>query len=732
MEKSAIEEDIEDLEKTILNICSDANETEACSSTAELTSSFIDTASKSETEPSSICEVDKSIQYDRSNNSQNTDETKCQADIEKEILAFTPIKHNHGSALQSPVVKNTMTAWNLHSTPNPQTDLNNATIVPQTRDLSEGTFDFPFTEAADSFLVIDILESDDDNSVIEISDDTFEKTFEELLLEVTILCDEHAAKTGETRDTFHQDTESAAENHISQIDMKELLCSTPKTKTKHNVVVAGKSPLSVSQVADPTFFSDAVVKNDLPDDSSPGRFKGVDKSQHIYDQTLVDNVDEASEDILGLDAFSFSDDEYDNGDLENQDATMITISELETTVKNAEESELITEAGQSTDSLHETISSVTESSKSASADITVPISHVKPFVSLIDKESDVRTSESDIVSKPPSTQSSKTSVSSLPLQETSNKQKQSEVTLTKAAVKKEDKPIPSSLVIERQNLLEETELMQYVKDKWNTSGIQRPDVNLTKCNHFHKTQKGSFSLGLLEGELRILPLIRTVNNCIDSQSNMDHSALPEAKRRCIKSVNDCPLGQSTEDLVKSLKEQLDEVTKEWERKQNFLQNQECEKESELRYRHSRVARFLHVRQHLELQNLKEQLIYNPFLLQLRLLKLHQEHTYQAHRLRELHRKEMEQLRSEVYYRHNSEYDRHLRLSNQLKSMIKTFENKDIANIISKEGSYVAVDLLKGPCRSNKQTKSLVKVCLPADIASYIMREDEIYDTFYTY
>ncbi|XP_041355038.1 dentin sialophosphoprotein-like [Gigantopelta aegis] len=740
MDKSAVEEDIEELEKTILCICSDAASTDASCSLYETVDNLTDMCSELETEQSIKSEVDKGIQCDRSISDtsvflgQNHDETRSQADIEKEILVFTPIKCDQSSNLLTPVARrqheNTMPVWKLHSTPNPHDDSDDSTPKSQTKDSSEDKFHVFSVDTTDSISVIEIsdatLESDSVDC-IEISDDTFEKTFEELLQEVTLLCDEHTAKTGETRDMFQQ--ESAAENQISRIDLEQLLCSSPKVKAK-DIVIDGRSSLSVSQVSDPNFFSDAIVRSDLPEDSSPGRFKGVDKSQHVYDETLVDDLADASVDILGLDTFSFSDDEDDN--LDDLDTTVINILQSEKTLREAEVSERTTESSESTASVCEKTVSDSGSTRSISADSTVPISHVKPFI--IDKEIESEKLEVDNESKPLVIEGEITSASSLGLQQTSDEVKQSgQVTSpAKTTVKKEDILIQSSLVAERQNLLEETELMQLVKDKWKTSGIQRPDINLTKCSRLHKTQKGCFNQGLLEGEQRIPPLIRTVNNYMYTQSDVDPTDLPEAKRRCIEGVNKCSVGQSTEELLKSLKGQLDEINKEWEKKLNFLHQQEVEKESDLRYKHSVVVRSLHVRQQLELQSLKEQLIYNPFLLQFRILQLHQEHTFQAHRLRDVHRNEMAGLRSEAFKRHATEQDRYLRLFNQLNGMIKTFENKDVVNIISKEGSYVAVDLWKGPCRSNKQTKSLVKVCLPADIASYIMREDEIYDMFYTY
>ncbi|XP_069101748.1 uro-adherence factor A-like [Argopecten irradians] len=265
---------------------------------------------------------------------------------------------------------------------------------------------------------------------------------------------------------------------------------------------------------------------------------------------------------------------------------------------------------------------------------------------------------------------------------------------------------------ERRFIHGENDLMKEVMRKWGSLGIQTPDTNLSFSNRLRKTKPHRPSR--LEGQK-----ISTL--WIESPDKHLHSK--EAKRfrsdvhAQMNNINN--LKQQLQDLNKRVREEVDQTMYEFEEKHNALDRVFVQR------KHA-----LNAQQQLELCQTRRHI--NPYMLQCQLLQLRCEHQHQRDQLTYIFNTEMNQLKNDHQEHVHMIRNRFEQRSHQLKSFIEQLANVESAQTDPQYGPHVLTQLVKGPCRSNNRQSSVVTVCLPADIATAIIKEDEIYDVHYVH
>ncbi|OWF45923.1 uncharacterized protein LOC110456470 [Mizuhopecten yessoensis] len=265
---------------------------------------------------------------------------------------------------------------------------------------------------------------------------------------------------------------------------------------------------------------------------------------------------------------------------------------------------------------------------------------------------------------------------------------------------------------ERQFIQGENSLMKQVMRKWGSEGIQTPDTNLSFSNRMRKNNPHYQSR--LEGQ-------KISTMWIGSKGKHQHYKEVKRFRSDIHSQlnNINNLKQQLQDINRVVRDEIDQSIMDFGEKQNTLDRVFVQRKQAL-----------NVQQQLELCQARRHI--NPHMLQCQLLQLRCEHQHQRDQLAYIFNSEMNQLKNNHQEHVHAIRSRFEQRAQQLKSFIEQLTAVESTQTDPQFGHHVVTHLVKGPCRSNNNISSTVTVCLPADIATAIIKEDEVYDMYYVH
>ncbi|XP_033739369.1 uncharacterized protein LOC117326756 [Pecten maximus] len=264
---------------------------------------------------------------------------------------------------------------------------------------------------------------------------------------------------------------------------------------------------------------------------------------------------------------------------------------------------------------------------------------------------------------------------------------------------------------ERRFIQGENSLMKQVMHKWGSLGIQTPDTNLSFSNRLKKTNPNHQSR--LEGQKISTLWLGSTDKCHSKEAKRFRSDIHSQ----LNNINN--LKQQLQDINRRVREEIDQTIYDFGEKQNSLDHVFVQR------KHA-----LNAQQQLELCQTRRHI--NPHMLQCQLLQLRCEHQHQRDQLTYIFNTEMNQLKNDHQEHIHMIRSRFEQRAHQLKSFIEQLANVESTQTDPQFGPHVVTHLVKGPCRSNNNKSSMVTVCLPADIATAIIKEDEIYDIYYVH
>ncbi|ESP04616.1 hypothetical protein LOTGIDRAFT_170587 [Lottia gigantea] len=275
------------------------------------------------------------------------------------------------------------------------------------------------------------------------------------------------------------------------------------------------------------------------------------------------------------------------------------------------------------------------------------------------------------------------------------------------------RPQPSVSPNEPPYTLNEEELMKLVKCNWGTDPVHDVNNNLTVCSYRNK-QTPNVRCSILEGNFRIPPLLRSNINKNDLQ---------------IKGQ-----GKTPAEIANSISKQLTNIDKDYNTKMLSIEANKEIQVNELKHIHKGQIQVLRQRQIHEMRSVTIQLQMDPmnYWHQCNKLQLYTDHEEQKVNLQYNHNVQMRGLLDEIEEEKCIVYEQAMKSKNNLTQIKEKLEAAKNQNSVDPDMVHTTVDLYKGPCKSNDQKQSLVQVCLPADIASYMIREEEIYNMNYKY
>ncbi|XP_067676398.1 uncharacterized protein [Haliotis asinina] len=288
-----------------------------------------------------------------------------------------------------------------------------------------------------------------------------------------------------------------------------------------------------------------------------------------------------------------------------------------------------------------------------------------------------------------------------------------------------------------QNVLEyETGLMKSVRLKWSSRGIHRPDENLTYSSWVRRTQTSRKvePTFILEGNSREPPLFRrrSVPNSKLSE-NSSRPGSPERKKPRIGGTPGKANGDSAKSIKSVLQKQLMEIQVEENRMANVMTMQREAFLGEMRLKHGKMFQALRTQQNLERrQHIATWKGYiSQALLEYQLMQLKQEHMLQVKQLETVNRMELQRGMNVINQKGQAQAKRFQSLKLPALQSIKNLE-ENTASGAQMDEAHTTVNLCKGPFHPGGGERNMVKVCLPVDVAAFMIREDEVYDSNYEY
>ena len=244
---------------------------------------------------------------------------------------------------------------------------------------------------------------------------------------------------------------------------------------------------------------------------------------------------------------------------------------------------------------------------------------------------------------------------------------------------------------------------------WESKGIQDPDTNLSSATNLRS--KNPQDKGLLEG---------THITCIWLQESVDaekECSSPMKKRQKLDSE-----AHSRRDIA-NLQQELEEIRFRYDAMLRGLMHEWKYEKVCLEDRHRPVIQHLKYRQLMEMKENYELYRHtNIPLFQMNVIRLHSEHAQQQAECRARFNEDIAKL-EHLFQRRELEIERNFNHRKaQLESLIEQIKQ---VKSDGKYGHHVTAQFVKGPCRSNNQTRSLVEVYVPAEVASCILKEDEV-------
>ncbi|XP_071114835.1 uncharacterized protein [Haliotis cracherodii] len=301
----------------------------------------------------------------------------------------------------------------------------------------------------------------------------------------------------------------------------------------------------------------------------------------------------------------------------------------------------------------------------------------------------------------------------------------------KTSIKSEARISPTE-----KNILEyETGLMRSVRLKWGSQGIHRPDKNLTYSSWVRKTRtdRKVEPTYILEGNSKVPPLFRKKSVPISECSEtISRSGSPKPKKPRIHGTPGKASGDGTKSIKSELQKQLTEIQTEEKRLSSVMTMQQEAFLHRLRAKHGKMFQALRTQQNLERRQLFATCggYISPALTEYQMMQLKQEHMFQLNQLEAVNGMEMQRGFNIINQERQAQANRFQSLKLPAWESIKKFE-ENTASGAQMDDAHITVGLSKGaPCGPGVGERDIVKVCLPVDVAAFMIREDEVYDAHY--
>ncbi|VDI00460.1 Hypothetical predicted protein [Mytilus galloprovincialis] len=473
-------------------------------------------------------------------------------------------------------------------------------------------------------------------------------------------------------------------------DTNQNIPSTLKCQDQSYIPVPSKGQEhNLSKINIESFFSNELKSKEQ------GRFSNLTTSL-LSDIDITEDESEVdvsnSEDVLGLNNFTYS--EADDIDLDDEDeATLLdeTITDLPESIKNKYKLQ------------EQTVSILIQPDKT--------IDHVDKNKTVCEKEATI----------------APTDVNKNFMKKTDdNKEKildqiekvDGEIKETEVKVNDEERPEIEKVTgkidyeAERKYFDIQSPEVRDIINQWESKGIQDPNTNLSFASNIRS--KNHIKKGMLEG---------THLTCIWLQESVEaekNCSSPMKKRQKLDSE-----AHTRQDII-NLEQEFGEIQFRHQASLNgLLQEWEYEKEIlEGRKKQLRCRQMMEMK-----ENYVRFRFINIPMFKMNVMRLHDEHTQQLMTCKAMCDAELEKARH-IFQRREFDIERNFNHRKaQLRSLIEQIKH---VKSDGKYGHHVTAQFVKGPCRSNKNTRSLVEVYVPAAVAKCILREDETFDSFYKY
>ncbi|XP_050390634.1 uncharacterized protein LOC126809856 isoform X1 [Patella vulgata] len=273
----------------------------------------------------------------------------------------------------------------------------------------------------------------------------------------------------------------------------------------------------------------------------------------------------------------------------------------------------------------------------------------------------------------------------------------------------------------------ENELIRKIKSQWGIESVHQCDDNLTSSRYAkRRTSRSDPSTQnnvkcYLEGSSRIPPLFQGENEA--TRSNLNKQARTRVQQ-----------GRSPFEIAAGIQEQILSIQSDCQKKVNMIESGSNVRCHHLTNAHKHQITMLRQKQIAELRNATRFMEKSPMNVyaQYRSIQLREDHLCQRESLRRRHNDEMRALVYDIEQEKSKIFEDGENVKKNLEDMINKLRATTSQDVVDPDRVHTTIDLYKGPCKSNHYKRSLVKVCLPADIASYMIREDEMYDMLYKY
>ncbi|CAC5358054.1 unnamed protein product [Mytilus coruscus] len=482
----------------------------------------------------------------------------------------------------------------------------------------------------------------------------------------------------------------AAHKNLSMSKDSNQSCFPSTSKDPDQSVIPASSKgqeHNLSKINIESFFSNEVKSKEQ------GRFSNLTTSL-LSDIDITEDESEldVSEDVLGLNNFTYS--EADDIDLDDEDEDTLldeTITDLPESIKNKYK-------------LQEQVSILIQADKTIDQNKTVC-------------EKDVTIAPTDVNKNLMKTFHDDNKEKSLDQIEKGEKV-DGEIKETEVKVTDEERPEIEKVTgkidyeAERKYFDIQSPEVRDIINQWESKGIQDPDTNLSFASNIRS--KNHNKKGMLEG---------THLTCLWLQESVDaekNCSSPMKKRQKLDSE-----AHTRQDIM-NLEQEFDEIQFRHRASLNgLLQEWEYEKQN-LEGRKKQLK----CRQTMEMkENYVRFRFINIPMFKMNVMRLHYEHSQQMMTCKAMCDAELEKIRH-IFQRREFDIERNFNHRKaQLRSLIEQIKH---VKSDGKYGHHVTAQFVKGPCRSNKLTRSLVEVYVPAAVAKCILREDETFDSFYKY
>ncbi|XP_071135227.1 dentin sialophosphoprotein-like [Mytilus edulis] len=473
--------------------------------------------------------------------------------------------------------------------------------------------------------------------------------------------------------------------------------STSKCSDQSYILAPSKGQEhNLSKINMESFFSNELKSKEQ------GRFSNLTTSL-LSDIDITEDESEVdvsnSEDVLGLNNFTYS--EADDIDLDDEDeATLLdeTITDLPESIKNKYK-------------LQEQISILIQPDKT--------IAHNDQNKTVCEKEATIAPTDvnKNFMKTSDDMDDNKEKIFD-EIEKVDAEVKETEVKVTEVKVTEEERPEIEKVTgkidyeAERKYFDIQSPEVRDIINQWESKGIQDPNTNLSFASNIRS--KNHIKKGMLEG---------THLTCIWLQESVEaekNCSSPMKKRQKLDSE-----AHTRQDIM-NVEQEFSEIQFRHQASLNgLLQEWEYEKEN-LEGRKKQ----LRCRQTMEMkENYVRFRFINIPMFKMNVMRLHSEHTQQLLQCKAMCDAELEKIRH-IFQRREFDIERNFNHRKaQLRSLIEQIKH---VKSDGKYGHHVTAQFVKGPCRSNKNTRSLVEVYVPAAVAKCILREDETFDSFYKY